>query len=920
MNKQQLAALIWDTCNDLRGSISAVEYKDIILGLIFYRFVSENEVAYLVNQDWTTEIMKDELNEDDQHTVNQCKEHLGYFISYSNLFSTWKNNSDSFSVSNVTDALNAFIRNVGSNPHHQKLYNEIFKSLSDKLSKIGSVSEQTSHLKKVINVVARIPMDKKQGYDVLGFIYEFLLKNFASNSKKDGEFYTPHEISVLMSEIIAYHMRDREQMNILDPTSGSGSLLINIGQSVQKYMNDGGNITYYAQELIQETYNLTRMNLVMRGIKPANIRVRRGDTLSNDWPYFDDNDENSYQYVPVDCVVSNPPYSQKWDADAHTNDPRYKDYGTAPASKADYAFLLHDLYHLKDNGIMCIVMPHGVLFRGGSEQEIRTSLVEHNNIETVIGLPANVFYGTGISTIILVLKKHREASDILFVDASKEFYKDGNKNRLSGHHIKKIVDAVLNRESIPHFARLVSKNTIIQNGYNLNIPRYVEAEDKIPIDLHATVFGGIPNYEIDHLYEYWEAFPSLRDEIFSCVNEHTSILSCASIKEAIRANRDILAFEGAYTEAFRALDEQLYSLLIENPVENVHSLKAEITSRIFSICERFDVVDRYLVYKAFDDNWEQISIDLEAIRLQGLDAARSVEDIEVYDKKEKETVKKGEEGRIIPFALIQKHLFADDFLQMEALARELASVSSEYESFWSDLDEDLQSSLKKDDNKGDDQSEAKIDAKRLKEKYQEILNALSNETTRKYAEYLALKPKQKVIFQTEHTELTWPEETEKIANGTYKVPAVKAIVEKIKNGIEIPEDEDDYKVRHLYLLSQRISALKKEIKEIKTNLDNQARAAIATLSDDQVKSLLREKWLTPAMQSIYGIPTSIENEMRRTIQEIIKKYQNPISELNNEIEKGERQLESLMKQLVGNSFDMAAIAEMRKFLGGDKDE
>lgn len=389
MNKQQLASLIWDTCNDLRGSISAVEYKDIILGFIFYRFVSENEVAYLMKQDWTMEIMAEELTEEDSETVKQCREHLGYFIAYNNLFSTWKNHPESFTVSNVTDALNAFVRNVGSDPNHQKLYNEIFKSLSDKLSKIGSINEQTSHLKKVIKVVARIPMDEKQGYDVLGFIYEFLLKNFASNSKKDGEFYTPHEISVLMSEIIAHHLRDREQINILDPTSGSGSLLINIGQSVQKYLQDSGNITYYAQELIQETYNLTRMNLVMRGIKPANIRVRRGDTLANDWPYFDDNDENSYQYVPVDCVVSNPPYSHKWDADSHTNDPRYKDYGIAPASKADYAFLLHDLYHLKDNGIMCIVMPHGVLFRGGSEKEIRTQLVEHNNIEAIIGLPAN---------------------------------------------------------------------------------------------------------------------------------------------------------------------------------------------------------------------------------------------------------------------------------------------------------------------------------------------------------------------------------------------------------------------------------------------------------------------------------------------------------------------------------------------------
>ena len=238
-------------------------------------------------------------------------------------------------------------------------------------------------------------MDENQGYDVLGFIYEFLLKNFASNSKKDGEFYTPHEISILMSEIVAHHLRDREQINILDPTSGSGSLLINIGQSVQKYLQDSGNITYYAQELIQETFNLTRMNLVMRGINPSNIKVRRGDTLANDWPYFDGNDENSYEYVPVDCVVSNPPYSHKWDADNHINDPRYKEYGIAPASKADYAFLLHDLYHLKDNGIMCIVQrwfrkrhPHSVGRKQQYRNYYRTAvklLLRHRHINHYYG-------------------------------------------------------------------------------------------------------------------------------------------------------------------------------------------------------------------------------------------------------------------------------------------------------------------------------------------------------------------------------------------------------------------------------------------------------------------------------------------------------------------------------------------------------
>ncbi len=920
MNKQQLASLIWDTCNDLRGSISAVEYKDIILGFIFYRFVSENEVSWLMERGWTTEIMAEELTEEDTETVNYCKEHLGYFIAYSNLFSTWKNHLESFTVANVSDALNAFVRNIGSDSNHQKLYNGIFKSLSDKLSKMGSISDQTSHLKKLIKVVGRIPMEKNHGYDVLGFIYEFLLKNFASNSKKDGEFYTPHEISVLMSEIIAHHVKDREEINVLDPTSGSGSLLINIGQSVQKYLHDGANVTYYAQELIQETYNLTRMNLVMRGIKPTNIKVRRGDTLSNDWPYFDDNDENSYKYVPVDCVVSNPPYSQKWNADSHTNDPRYKDYGIAPASKADYAFLLHDLYHLRDDGIMCIVMPHGVLFRGGSEQEIRTQLVENNNIETIIGLPANCFYGTGIPTIIMVLKKHREESNILFVDASKEFYKDGNKNRLSGHHIKKIVDAVLARENIPHFATLVSKQTVIENEYNLNIPRYVEAVDKVPVDLHATVLGGIPNYEIEHLKKYWEVFPSLREKLFSRENEHTSNVICDSVLATIKENGDIQEFDAEYIEAFCDLEQWLYDLLIENRVENVHAIKAQIATRIFELCKKFDIVDKYLVYKAFDENWEQISIDLEAIRLQGLGIAREVEIIEVYDKKEGDAVPKGEEGKVIPFALIQKHLFPDEFIQMETLSEELAGIIAEYDSFWEEMDEELKDELKKKSDKDDDQAEAKLDTAILKKKYQEVLDTLSNDVIKLYVSYLALKPKEKLTFQQEHPELVWPVETEKGSNGVYKPAAIKVIIEQIKNQIEIAEDEDDYKIRHLYLLGQQISALKKQIKELKIDLDIKAREAIECLSDDEIKMLLKEKWLTPAMQSINGIPTTIKDNLNRSIQGIITKYQNSINTLDIEIADTEKALASMLKDLCGDDFDMAAIRQFEMILGGEDNE
>ena len=231
------------------------------------------------------------------------------------------------------------------------------------LSKLGETSgARTKAISDLLGLIKDIPMDERQGYDVLGFIYEYLISNFAANAvKKAGEFYTPHEVSLLMSKIVANHLKSKENIAIYDPTSGSGSLLINIGRSAAKYM-DSEQVQYYAQELKENTYNLTRMNLVMRGITPANIFTRNADTLEDDWPI----DLDSYPPVlRVDAVVSNPPYSQPWNPEGKDSDPRYSEYGLAPKSKADYAFLLHDLYHIKPDGIMTIVLPHGVLFRGG---------------------------------------------------------------------------------------------------------------------------------------------------------------------------------------------------------------------------------------------------------------------------------------------------------------------------------------------------------------------------------------------------------------------------------------------------------------------------------------------------------------------------------------------------------------------------
>ncbi|MDB5799745.1 MAG: restriction-modification system, modification (methylase) subunit, partial [Rhodocyclales bacterium] len=334
MNKQQLAAKIWESANQMRSKIEANEYKDYILGFIFYKYLSDKLVRFAKSEDFSDEELR-VLSESDTETVDHIKSNIGYFIAYQHLFSTWIAHKGDFDVSHVRDALSAFGRLI--HPNHKRLFEGIFKTLETGLSKLGdTAAKQTKAISELLQLIKDIPMDSRQGYDVLGFIYEYLISMFAANAgKKAGEFYTPHEVSVLMSEIIAHYVKDRKTIQIYDSTSGSASLLLNIGQSIAKHMADKDNIRYYAQELKENTYNLTRMNLVMRGILPTNIVTRNADTLEDDWPYFDDQDPvNTYDPLYLDAVVSNPPYSQKWDPQHKDSDPRYARFGLAPKSKA----------------------------------------------------------------------------------------------------------------------------------------------------------------------------------------------------------------------------------------------------------------------------------------------------------------------------------------------------------------------------------------------------------------------------------------------------------------------------------------------------------------------------------------------------------------------------------------------------------
>nr|WP_292163919.1 type I restriction-modification system subunit M [Butyrivibrio sp.] len=850
MNKQQLAAKIWESANQMRSKIEANEYKDYILGFIFYKFLSEKEERYLLNLGYTKDDL-DTVTEEDSETVEDVQRNIGYFISYQNLFSTWLNKGQDFNVADVRDALSAFERLI--NPLQKKVFGNIFETLSVGLSKLGdTAANQTKAISELIRLISDIPMDGKQDYDVLGFIYEYLISNFAANAgKKAGEFYTPHEVSVLMSEIVANHLKDRSEIEIFDPTSGSGSLLINIGKSIEKYLGDSDKIKYYAQELKQNTYNLTRMNLVMRGILPSNIFTRNGDTLEEDWPYFEENDRiGTYKPLYVDAVVSNPPYSQKWDPSDKEADPRYKEYGLAPKGKADYAFLLHDLYHIKPDGIMTIVLPHGVLFRGGEEGAIRKNLIENNKIDAIIGLPANIFFGTGIPTIIMVLKQKRENTDVLIIDASKGFEKVGKNNKLRACDIKKIVDTVTGRLSIEGFSKAVSRETIRENDYNLNIPRYVDSSEKPEKwDIYASMFGGIPKAEVDELSNYWNALPNLRNDIFTNASDQYLSFKDTNIKHLISDHNDVKSFIRSYENAFEGLDKYLSHELIDNMDSlNIAAEEDCLSAEIFKRFEGLKLGDPYGAYQIVDDMWSQISIDLEIIQTEGHEAIRKVDPNMVVKKKNGKDVEvqEGYLGHIFPFELVQNTLLREYKDEIGNLDSRLSEITSEYE--------ELLESLSEEDKEADFVNEEKTEFV-----FKEVAKALKDKDTE------------------------------------------KEILDVLKKADKLNKEE---------------KSLKKQIKEKTAELELATKAKIENLTDSEVMLLFIEKWIEPIVDGIAEIPSQIIKELIASLETIESKYETTFEEVDDEIRKTSDELVGMLGCLTGNDYDMQGINELKKLLGG----
>lgn len=851
MNKQQLASKIWESANKMRSKIEANEYKDYILGFIFYKFLSDKELKYLKENDYEDADIR-ELTEEDEDAVKDIQTSIGYFIAYENLFSTWLEMGSDFEVDNVRTALSAFTRLISES--HKKVFDKIFDTLQSGLSKLGDSSKsQTKAVSDLIYLIKDIPMDGKQDYDVLGFVYEYLISNFAANAgKKAGEFYTPHEVSVLMSEIVAEHLKDRDKIEIYDPTSGSGSLLINIGKSLSKYMDNSNGIKYYAQELKENTYNLTRMNLVMRGIIPSNIYARNGDTLEDDWPYFDDADPiASYDPLYVDAVVSNPPYSQNWNPSGKEMDPRYAGYGMAPKSKADYAFLLHDLYHLKPDGIMNIVLPHGVLFRGGEEGEIRKNLIENNKIDAVIGLPANIFFGTGIPTIVMVLRQKRENDDILIIDASKGFVKEGKNNKLRESDIKKIVDTFKNRLSIDKYSKVVSRDEIRQNEYNLNIPRYVDSSEKAEgWDIYALMFGGIPENELSDYNEYWNAFPTLRDDLYSKTGSSYYGLNTDDVKATIKNNKDVRAFIEEYKNAFNGFNEALEDILIKN-IESINISMAEILigDEIFRRIKDKPLVNAYEAYQLFSDEWNTVSVDLEIIQTEGFEATKKVDPNLVSKKKDGKDVEvqDGWAGHVIPFSLVQDKILYAEKKALSDKENRLLDIKSLYEELLEEFNED----------------EKEMDF--ITEDRDAFVNS-------------------EVIKASKNKELE------------------EKTLAKLKKVVDIIDEE---------------KKLKKDIKKLSAELENETKKRIEELTDTEVIELLKDKWITPIVKGLDVIPNRIIESLSSKMESLVKKYELTFSDVEKEIAETEKALRDMLDDIEGSEEDLLGLKELKRLLGGN---
>lgn len=726
LKKSQLYSSIWQGCDALRGGMDASQYKDYVLVLLFVRYVSDKyggqEDAVVVVPDGGSfaDLVKLKGNPNIGEGVNKVLSALA-----------------------EANGLKGVIDTVDFNDE----------------DKLGKGKEMQDRLSSLIAIFENPELDfsknRAEGDDLLGDAYEYLMKNFAVESgKSKGQFYTPAEVSRIMASVIGAQNATGRTQTVYDPTCGSGSLLLKVADQTPK------GIAIYGQELDNATAALARMNMWLHGEPTAEI-ARGRSTLSN--PAFVNGNGSLKTF---DYAVANPPFSYKawrngFDPEHDPYD-RFSGYGI-PIQNGDYAFLLHMLRSLKSTGKGAIVMPHGVLFRGGAEADIRTNIVKRGYIKAIIGLPPNLFYGTGIPACLVILDKQGAASrpGIFMIDASKGFIKDGNKNRLREQDIRKIVDVLEQQIELPKYSRFVPNEEIRNNEYNLNIPRYIDSsEPEDPQDIEAHLKGGIPNSDIEALDKYWEVCPSLRDTLFrpSPRKRYSELaVGIDQIRNTILSHKEFEAFREHALEVFNSWKSKTVEAL--GRISTKHHPKAiilGIANPLLAAFAGLPLVDKYDIYQQLMAYWaETMQDDIYILTVDDWAAGNQVMRLQKETKgKNEETKKKdvagleGLEGRLIPVPLLIRSYFSNEAQRIEELDAKLEQIAVQFDEM-------------KDEHGGDEGLLAEIiendtiTKKLVQKRLKEVLNKPE------FADELALLQKCATLFDEESEAKKHLKDTEK---------------------------------------------------------------------------------------------------------------------------------------------------------------
>lgn len=854
ITSEEIKRRLWNGANELRGSMDASRYKDYMLGLMFYKFLSDRTLDEL-NRLGQYDLPEYELVEKyfeahkelGDQIITTIQGNLGYCIEPHYLYQTWIRdiNNGEFEVQKITDSFNTFERSISMSTYgddFKGLFANSTLDLSD--TALGSnLNERSKNIKALILLFADLNMVELQDGDALGNAYEYLIGQFAMESgKKAGEFYTPRQVSEVMAQIVA---RSGRIHSIYDPAVGSGSLLLTVGRHLDR--DSQSNLHYFGQEKNTATYNLTRMNLLLHGVNPQKMTIRNGDTLAEDWP---EDPKRPNEGVQFDAVVMNPPYSLKrWNrADITVSDPRFESVGVLPPdAKGDYAFLLHGLYHLNTNGTMAIVLPHGVLFRGGAEGIIRQRLLEKNQIDTIIGLPAGMFSNTGIPVTVMILKKNRPIDEpVLIIDGSRGFVKQGKQNVLREKDIAKLVDTYLYRSVEEGYSYLVPRDEIIENDYNLNIPRYVDSgTSEIPHDVDGHLHGGIPESNIEDLHILNRVVPEVLERAlreirpgYSNLEQPTEELRNEVMNHArVKAKADEV-YE-LTTEFVKGYWDRLHGM---DQIDEVPVVMEEMLLGIKKLLGDFRFVDIYDGYQIIAESWqESILTDMELITAFGIYGAGRQRVPNLVTKgsgSNKRQQQDGWIGSIVPNHLVEAMLFQDD--------KEKISQKQQL------LDET------------DTQLTELVEASKIEDS--EEYNAL----------YDALK-----------------KNSEDEPGDTFDAAAAKSELNAAEAGSQAYE-----LLNQVSDLMKTKNQLSREIKNDKITLDKNVQERILTLTDEEIDALMYEKWFGNVSSQMVSLVLGPLKKDLSTLEMLHNRYKETISDYDAQINELESEINAHLNDMV----------------------